>query len=541
MRVGTQRRLRILALLITMSSLLSGQAWADAVVLTNTSNFTSTSKIETTQATTNIKAGALQAPLQVDGWVDGANAAAVTKFSVGDGHHGSFNNTTYLNFDNGTYANDQVIHINTDDYPDLQFTDFTLDAGWTIRPVGMKALVIRSLSTIVVSSGGVINCDGDAGTAMSATLATAASGGAAHCGGLQGGAGGATSSSARSGGAPAAYPALAGQPGASASVGGGGGAGLSNSTNTADGGNNSAGAQVSTAGSPWSDNQFLYNVGGGGGAGGTIGSTSNGAGGGAGGGSIYLYAVGNITVAGSVHANGGAGGSGAGSADGGAGGAGAGGGVLVFSAGNLVITGAILATGGAAGTSGAGGTSSAGGKGADGRTWVTDNDGAPSGSGGTLTPGSLLLITGTIDSQTGTFETVSKLIDLDVSRASFTSAVANGSVGGGSLTLDLAVSDFPFNASDADWQSNSSLSALAGHRYLRYRLRLISPSATSPASASSVVIQYSAQDQQKFDFASCQLVKAGGSPPGGPGQLILALLFTLPLLVLGKFRLPADA
>ena len=275
----------------------------------------------------------------------------------------------------------------------------------------------------------------------------------------------------------------------------------------------------------------------------TVGTSSSGAGGGAGGGSIYLYAVGNITLNGTIHANGGNGGSGTSGQDGGGGGGGGGGGILVFSSASLVINGnnrfrrvepqvsrePVEAT-------------SAGGKGADGRTWATDNDGAPSGSG-SINPGSLLLTTGSIDSQTGTFETVSKLIDLNVSKASLASAVVNGTVGGGSFTLDLAVSDLPFNASDAVWQSSSNLSALNGHRYLRYRLRLVSPSATSPASASSVVITYSAQDQQKFDFASCQLVKGGtgGGSSGGPGQLILALLFILPLLVWGKSRLPADA
>ena len=54
-----------------------------------------------------------------------------------------------------------IIRLDTDQYTELNVTQFTLDAGWTLQPVGSGALILRSQTTVVIH--GTINCSGNDG------------------------------------------------------------------------------------------------------------------------------------------------------------------------------------------------------------------------------------------------------------------------------------------------------------------------------------------------------------------------------------------
>ena len=134
---------------------------ASAQALSFSEAFTTSSRIDSTGgAVWNTARGELHPPLLVQGWDDGGGAQD-TAFSVGNGQHGGFIESRYATFDSDGVVSGGVIEINTDSWPDLQFTSFHLAAGYTIRPVGSQPLVIRSLSSVLID--GVIDCSGDDG------------------------------------------------------------------------------------------------------------------------------------------------------------------------------------------------------------------------------------------------------------------------------------------------------------------------------------------------------------------------------------------
>jgi hypothetical protein len=532
------------AILFSMLFLLrSGAVLADVYSVSFLSTSSLESPIESSTAVVNTALGYIHPPIQVDGWqVISGPAGQVTQLNLGDGSDGIFDVSTYLNFNSGAYNNDQVIHINTDQHPALNFQSFDLAVGWTIRPSGSQPLVIRSLSTLTVS--GTIDCSGGSGQGLNSTNTIVSLGGTGTCGGGSGGNGASVAISATAGSQSGSNTLGPGLPGTVASAGGGGGGAYSQAISPP--GNGAPG----TAGANQEDDAFIVTGGGAGGGGGgvynnlsDIPNLSSGGGGGAGGGSIYLIAAGdiNIPASGVVNASGGIGGGLTATGKGGAGGGGGGGSVLIMSLGVLTVDGAVSAINGNAGVSDGGN----GGAGATGRTWLTDSTGARSGSA-TENPTNVLASVGSIDYTTGTFTATSSLIDTVNSHPLFTNATStNTTPGGSSVNLQVAADDSSFSASSANWISAASVSTLSGHRYFRYFLTLTSVSTTAPPTVSAVQITYSKTSVDQFDFKTgCGLVKtnnSGGSldrPPNGPtvgppnvSAFAVCLFLFLPLLI----------
>ena len=503
-----------------------------------------TSEAESSTAVLNTALGKVHPHLQADDWDDDfALPTLTTAFSVGDGRHGKFTTEAeYLSFHKGTYANDHVIVIDTDDYPELAFTEFKLESPWVLKPTGSKPLVIRSLSTVTVA--GTIDCSGEEGSPsdLKTVSPTGASG---RCGGSNGGAGGSTSVAAGAGSAPASNAAAIGGAGVAEGDGGGGGGGMDQSapgpvlgkdvTDTGAGG---------AAGTPGNDSGFTTEGGGAGGGGGAVyqnvadpGAHSSGASGGAGGGTILIYAVGNITVDGTVKADGGDGGATSGSGKGGAGGGGAGGSVLLFSGGTLTIDGTVTAKGGTGGAS----TGGNGGDGGVGRLWTIDGDGNPTlGGASVYDPFPILPGFGTVNYRTGALTLVTKQYDLDNTSPLVKSASLESSITGSStVKLEVATSDVPFSEAEASWQEASGLFDKPVKRYVRFKVTLDNQNETSPVMVESIAFEYEKQDQTRFDFASCQRGTVG-SPGGRPPGSLLVLLF-LPLILALGLRRPEKA
>ena len=507
-------------------------------------SLTLTREAESSTAVLNTALGKVHPHLQADDWDDDfALPQLTTTFSVGDGRHGKFTaEAEYLTFHKGTYAGDHVIKIDTDDYPELAFTEFKLEAPWVIQPTGSKPLVIRSLSTVTIA--GTIDCSGDDGNASDVKTISPA-GATGRCGGSAGGAGGSTSATAAAGSAPATNAASAGGAGVAEGDGGGGGGGMDQSapgpvlgkdvTDTGAGG---------AAGTPGNDSGFTTEGGGAGGGGGAVyqniadpGAHSSGASGGAGGGTILIYAVGNVSVAGTVKADGGDGGATGGSGKGGAGGGGAGGSVLLFSGGTLTIDGTVTAKGGTGGAS----TGGNGGDGGVGRLWTIDGDGNPTlGGASVYDPFPVLPTWGAVNSRTGTLTLVTKQYDLDNTSPLVKSVSLESTISGAStVKLEVATSDAPFTEAEASWQEASNLFDKPIKRYVRFKVTLNNQSETSPATVERIDFEYEKQDQTRFDFSSCQKGTVG-APGGRPPGSLFVLLF-MPLLLALGLRRPARA
>lgn len=496
------------------------------------------SQIETASSTAvvNSASSTVHPPLQVQDWDDDFAVPANTNtFAVGDGRHGSFNMSTMLTYHDGAYAGDGIIRINTDTWPDLQFTDFTLPTGYQIVPTGSRPLVIRSLSTVTVA--GRIDCAGGTGGAIGSALIPA--GGTSRCGGSMGGDGGTALLNATAGSQSASNPSVAGG-GAATSQGdgdgGGGGAGMDQSapgpTSGINGGITAGGGGA--FGNGGNDSAFATEGGGAGGGGGAAftdvsdpAGASTGAGGGAGGGSIYIYSVGNQLIAGTITADGGNGGGGTAPAKGGGGGGGAGGSILMYSAGTITINGFVTAVGGQGGVSPGGD----GGVGGVGRTWVVDENSTPTlAAFNSLEPLSIIPTWGQVNFQTGTFTVVTKTIDLDNSRPLFQSASVDATSSGAStVSVEIASADSPFAVGDAAWASASSLANTRIKRYVRLRLTLDNQVAATPIRATSVTISYTPGEQTEFDFSSCQSGTVAAPPPSGPTRGFLIALFSIPI------------
>ncbi len=148
---------------------------------------------------------------------------------LGDASHGAFIPSTYANFSQGGDLSGNIIRLDLAQFPELRVTEFILNAGWTLRPIGNSALIIKAHGN--VSIFGTIDCSGSAGQNGAALIGTLASGGIGRCGGRAGGSGGyydgATAHSSQPGSAPPVAGIQAGGGGAnSTTVAAGGGGGL---------------------------------------------------------------------------------------------------------------------------------------------------------------------------------------------------------------------------------------------------------------------------------------------------------------------------
>ena len=154
---------------------------------TLTVNFSSTSQIISNSAVLNMTNTQLRPPYKVKGWdLNGSAPPPQNKnFDVGDGSLGVFDNTTYNNFDQDGDPSNNIIQLNTNDYPNgYSFSQFTLDAGITLKPEGSQPLILKVLGDVSVS--GTIDCSGNSGEAINVSSSlNATTGGVGRCGRLQ--------------------------------------------------------------------------------------------------------------------------------------------------------------------------------------------------------------------------------------------------------------------------------------------------------------------------------------------------------------------
>ncbi len=486
--------------------------------------------------------------MQVNGWNDGGGPFN-TNFSVGDGHHGSFNVSTYANF--GTVSAN-VITINTNTYSDLQFTDFTLNAGYTIRPIGSNPLIIRSQSDILIN--GTIDCSGGAGTDANATNTILSAGGTAHCGGGAGGNGG-TAALAPTAGAAGGVGLVGAQAGPSGGANGGatgaGGEAYRQAGTPAHDGMNPNGGGVATHNLNNPDNPFTIIGGGSGGGGGFVHNQisihdSSGGGGGAGGGVVLLYTVNNILIgaAGSVKADGGHGGNGAANLWAGGGGGGGGGSILMFGGNAVTITtansvsaqGLTIANGGVTDSSGGVGANQAG-HGADGRTWLTSSTGGATGPN--ELPAGLMILFGNVQFQTGVFTATSAALDLANTKPSITNITTTTVTPGGS-TVTVTMDSGSASNFTPSYQSTASFIGTKIKRYVKFQVSMNNLQATAPSTElSNITWQYTGNVQTDFKLAaSCGMIAANKDQKL---PLHWALLYLLPILSAFVLKLKKSA
>ncbi|MGE4133355.1 MAG: hypothetical protein AB7F86_17055 [Bdellovibrionales bacterium] len=458
---------------------------------------------------------------------------------VGDGSHGSFNSSRYAEFSQNGDISGNKIRLDTSVYPELKVTDFTLDEGWTLEPVGSAPLIIRSLTTVVIK--GEIHCEGVAGSDASGS--TGGSGGAGRCGGAAGGTGGDTGGDASNGGDSTA-PVTGGQGGKNnnPAVGGGGGGSWNTTTLAADGSNSSA-LLGGLKGTSSSDPEFTNIVagsagsGGGGGGGGGGGTTGAGGGGGGGGGTVIIHSVGNFDLGsatnaniGFIYANGGNGGDPTG--NGGAGAGGGGGSIQVFSGGKINIysntgVGASQAVGGRnpAPTTGA--------SGGIGRSWyssVTYN------GVGFYDPSEQAPVSaGNVRFNPNSEQVESKVYDLGSSKLSVLSISAIPT--STDFTVTFAGSTDGFVSDDSGWTND--VSQLTNRRYVKFRAAIATTNTASPTMIESISILYVPETETRLAFkaAGCGRISAAGNGLNGGGRHGLgAILLILPILLLFGFR-----
>ncbi len=478
--------------------------------------------------------GVLVSPIHVRNFDDGSGFRS-RDLDPGDGRHGVFDISTYQNFSVSSDLSGNVITINTNEFPDLQFTQFRLEAGWVLRPSGDQPLSIKVLGEVFID--GVIDCSGGNGEEVSLNTLQVNKGGTGVCGGGRGGDGGSevlaptsglTGGQNVSGGSagPSTNPNL-GQGGGGGGAYGDVGGGVSPKD-----GDDSVGGTGGLAGTQYTDDAFDVLGGGSGGGGGSahislgLGNSSGG-GGGAGGGVVILVALGNITIgaSGAVLANGGSGGGSAGAARAGGGGGGGGGSITMFSAGDFINNGTVEALPGLGGVTVAA-NSGDGGDGGNGRTWLSDNNIVVTG-GGSISPLSFLLVAGVVRHKLGSFYSISKTYDLYNSYPSFTSAeISADLVGGSEAFLELSFGGTP-NFVPSEWFSLNSVE-LSGQRYFRFRVGLNNQSSFPSSQVNSVKFDYDPYKQNEFKFAGgCGRVGYHDLSVGNRAIVIVLLLFPL--------------
>lgn len=529
-----------------------GAHFSSAQNLTVTESFQNLSSKDTSSLVWNISRGELHPTLFVEGWNDGGGASN-TAFSVGDGRHGAFISSRYTEFLGGNgFIDGNTIYLDTSHYGELQVTDFILDSGWTLTPIGNEPLVIRSLNNIQIE--GVINCSGQSGADAVSDPTQTLQGGVGRCGGGQGGA------SVPQGVAPGAthqgqaggtqVTGGQGGPMGNASGGQGGGGGGAYIKNNAGGGDkpdpqdgvNPAGGAGGAVGTIYRDDAFeddLTGAGSGGGGGsafndaGTPGSHSSGASGGGGGGSILMYTVGevNITATGALRVHGGNGGRALAPFFGGGGGGGGAGSILIFAGGDIEVNGPVSAQAGAGGTSDSGGN---GGNGAWGRTWLVEKDGFASG-GIVEDPETQLNQPGEVRFLTGTAQSAeSRVIDTFNSRPTLlSSSIQVSDAGASTVTLEIAKCSGIESSTCEAYVASGTLEGTVLGRYFRLRVSLDNQSDTTPTRITSVALNFDGHKQNEFDFTgACARVDGGlGFPPLG-----LLVIFLMPLFLYAYAR-----
>lgn len=496
-----------------------------------TQNFDNINEYSSSTLVWNLSTQSLHPPLKVNNYFEGSFQDL--NFDIGTAKHGVFNSSTYTDWDTDGNSSNQVIRINTDTYPVLEFQSFNLESGWTLQPEGSKPLIIRVQGNVVIN--GTIDCSGENGDSVTSDQTQVAQGGTARCGGGSGGRGGTddgVSPVLPQAGTQGGSSVSGGSPGTQQAVvdggdGAGGGGGYSQNLTDADNGVRPPASTGGAKGTNFEDNAFQETGGGSGGGGGfyyTGSDTANrsrGGGGGAGGGVIYIYSGGDITLSSSakITANGGAGGGG--NLKAGGGGGGAGGSILIFAGGEITLnTAEVVALGGAGGST-LGGN---GGDGATGRTWITDGTGGDGPTGSGDNPVSLLAAIGSVNYQTGNFEAESVTIDSYNSFPEFVSVETTGTV----QTGDQVLFDLSSNKSNnfvANWSESSTVVGQKLDRYFKYRIRMSSNNENSPSILESAKFNFNAYVLTDFDMAT-----GCGSLNQGSG--VLWFLILLPFLVL---------
>jgi len=507
---------------------------ASASALQFFESFSSNSRKDATLTTGvwNISLGVLHPTLFVNDWEHLAGPQD-TAFDVGDGSHGAFVRSRYSQFSSSLSGN--VILLDTDIYPELKVTTFTLDEGWTLRPQGSNPLIIRSLKDVIVS--GVIDCAGSDGEDLNTDNTQTTLGGIARCGGGQGGNGGSTlvvPTDGSDGGASVTGGSFGAVGDAGGGYGGGGGGGYRGSITFPTAG---AGGGGGAAGTFFGNDDFTEIGGGSGGGGGSafddvgdVPNHSSGAGGGAGGGVIFIRAVRDmiVGVSGAIRADGGDGGGDAGTFRGGAGGGGAGGSISAFVGRDIVFNGPLTANLGVAGTS----SGRNGGIGGTGRTWVAEKDAFAAGI--PEKPDSLLVGSrGRIQYETTAQQFTSKVIDLKTQGPDYQSiSIASFLPGTSTATLEVAGSSDGFVNDVGGFKSGGQIKNLSGLRYFKFQVTLTNSEINDPATVRSLTFLGHQQDDYDFVAACGSIGKSAATRNLSWSWLILFL----PMLFLALFR-----
>lgn len=457
-----------------------------------------------------------------------AGSPAPIALDVGDGSDGAFIPSRYSEFSQNGDVSGNKIRLDLSAHPQLKVTEFLLEDGWVLEPVGNASLIIRSLSTVKIR--GEIWCHGQDATVS--TVAVGGTGGAGRCGGATGGNGGDAGQDGADGGDSTApvTGGLGGNYTGGASVGGGGG-GAWSTTSTAGNGTGSTGVAASPGykGNSFSDPEFDTVAGGAGGGGGGAGTTAAGGGGGGGGGVVIIHSVGDFELGSSTNANIGfiyaSGGNGSDSSgNGGPGGGGGGGSVEVFSGGTI----RIYSNSGSAASQAVGGRNPAptvGAAGSLGRSWFTSIGYS---SAGFYDPSEEApIIAGNMvqyNSSAQSVETVG--YDLGNTLAEVTAISVSPS--SADFSLQFAGSTDNFVSDSTGW--TSSLAALSEKRYVKFKLTITTSSVTAPTLPSSVTITYVPGVRSNFEFKSAAGCARVSDSKSGFGSLTLPMFLLMALI-----------
>ncbi len=501
-----------------------------------TEEFSNVSQKDTSTAIWNIGLSEIHPTVKVDNYqvLSGDTPTAVT-FDVGDGSHGDFNSSTYANF--GSVVG-LLITIDASVFPILKFSNFNLEAGYTLTSVN-GPLIIYSQSDVVVD--GVIQCSGANGSPALGT--TGGAGGAGRCGGNTGGAGGNLAASGMAG-APATGSVRGGGGGTytGAAPGAGGGGAGTFSGNAGGTGQSSTPATNAggVAGAAVANHDFTILTSTPSGGGGSGSDTEGGGGGGGGGGTVIIHAVGNVTItaAGQILARGGNGGS---ANTGGGGGGGGGGSVKIFTVGNLTLTSGIeVDVNGGTGTVPTLANAGDGAAGSFGRTWIVSTTFSGTGSESQF---SNLWSIGVSNFSTAAEAIVSKSYDTQSDTTQYQSILTNPI--SSEIAVEVAGSTDNFVTNDSGWLPGSQINLLNTKRYVKFKITLTNTSPTVPTKIFSIAINLnsglSVVDstlQQDFNFKGCGLIRVSSGSSAGVSSLFAALgLLLLPLLLARRLKL----
>jgi hypothetical protein len=469
--------------------------------------------------------GVVHPKLLVTGYTGGVTPDVAV--DVGDGSDGAFVETRYGEFSQNGDLSGNIIRFDTTGGRELKVTEFVLEDGWFLIPVGGEELVIRSLSDVKIR--GQIWCHGQNGAANSGV--TGGAGGPGRCGGSAGGAGGGAPGTVGGNGGDSASPVTGGMGGFGNAGGaggdGGGGGGWSLVTAPDAGTGFTGGVMPGRPGDSTSDPEFdtVDGAGGAGGGGGGGGSTEGGGGGGGGGGIVIIHAAQNFELGSStdpnigfIYANGGDGADSTGNGGDGAGGAG--GSVQVFAGGQIRLYNTSGASGQAIRGFNVGAASGSGG-----RNWFTSVTYTGSGfyspaEEGPVIPGDFVRYYQTPQTvETESYDLLNTLADVN----SITPSPASSE-----FVVQWKGSSDDFVSDDTGWSTD--LSVLSRKRYVKFRVTVTALSATAPTLLDSVTINFTPGLREDFDFksaAGCAMVSSHPFGGAGRGNSMWNLIFLL--------------